>query len=75
MKEGDLVKWIGFPGASVPPERTGPLALGIIICIRRYLRSWDVDGDYEPRYEVAWGDGTIGTNLYEQTIEVVNGNG
>ncbi len=68
MKEGDLVKWIGFPGASIEePEK-----IGIIIFARRFLNSWDVDGSHESRYDVAWGDGSIGSNLYEQTIEVVN---
>ena len=67
MKEGDLVRWIGFPGSNVRQ----PVKIGIIIFSRRYLKSWDVDGGYEERYDVAWGDGTIGSNLYKQTIEVV----
>ncbi len=68
MIKGSLVKWIGFPGSTMKE----PKKIGIIIATRRFLKSYDVDGDYELRYDVAWGDGSIGSNLYEQTIEVIN---
>ncbi len=65
MREGDLVKWIGFPGADKKGIRaTGPNCLGLII--KRVV----IDG-YR-RYNVAWSDGSIGSLLYEQTLEVVN---
>jgi len=68
VKIGDLVKWIGFPGATIPPEKTGPTALGIIIAInKRKILMHTAE-----RIDVAWGDGTIGRNLYPGTITVIN---
>jgi len=64
MKVGDLVKWIGFPGASRPPEKTGPLAPGIVLEIT-------IDMSGNKRIAVLWPDQTIGKNLYEQTLESV----
>lgn len=63
MKIGDLVKWLGFPGATVhamEPENT----IGIIIS-RQYCH----DGEY--RWDVLWKDGTIGYRLYSQTIGLI----
>jgi len=64
MKVGDLVKWIGFPGASQLPEETGPASPGIVIEL-----SIDLSGN--KRVTVLWPDQTIGKNLYEQTLETV----
>ena len=63
MKIGDLVKWIGYPGSSMPPEMTGPKEYGIIV--DAYLIA-----GYD-RYTVAWGDGTLADRIYPQTIEVI----
>ena len=60
---GDLVKWIGFPGASLPPEKTGPELSGLVVLVHRTYG--------EIRYDVAWGDGRMGWRLYEGTIELV----
>jgi len=64
---GNLVKWIGYPGAC---ERgilaTGPDVTGIIICIARRQHR------VPPRVDVLWGDGTIGRGLYVSTIEVIS---
>ena len=68
MKVGDLVKWIGFPGASIPPDKTGPTALGIVIAI------YKIDA-HNAKIDVAWGDGTFGHSLYLQTIEIINKSG
>ncbi len=67
MKVGDLVKWIGFPGADKHGiHATGPKETGIIIGIYR-------KGYRQPlRVTVAWGNGTIGEMLYPQTIKVVS---
>ena len=66
MKVGDVVKWIGFPGATMAPKFSGPSTIGIVvevICYRpRGLR-----------VSVSWGDGTMGENLYAETLEVING--
>ena len=64
MNIGDLVKWIGFPGASQPPEKTGPSNPGIILEIA-------IDMSGNKRITVLWPDQTIGRNLYEQTLETV----
>ena len=66
MKVGDLVKWIGFPGASLSAELTGPKEFGIIISIDEFSAQ-------DTRINVAWGDGSFGCLLYPGTIEVVNG--
>ena len=68
MKVGDLVKWIGFPGADPEGVKiTGPSCVGIIIRTRR-----SPDFSKVTTIDVAWSDGTIGRKLYPQTIEVVN---
>ena len=67
MKIGDLVKWIGFPGATLGPELTGPKVFGIIVSMEQ-----DTLND-NSRINVAWGDGTFGWMLYPGTIEVVSG--
>ena len=65
MRVGDIVKWIGFPGATVGGIRaTGPTCTGIIIKIHE-------GGWSKYRVDVQWGDGTFGSMLYPQTIEVV----
>ena len=62
MRVGDLVMWIGFPGASKP----GPEKIGIII--KEYaFRSDRVD----KRFDVMWQGGDFGTSLYPQTIKVM----
>lgn len=66
MKIGDIVKWIGFPGADAKGIRaTGPNVPGIIISM--YVKSYRMP----PRIDVMWGDGTIGRQLYMQTIKVI----
>ena len=65
MKVGDLVKWIGFPGASIPPSKTGPTSVGIIVKITKDL--WCDN----TRVDVQWGDGSFGNRLYIETIEVL----
>ncbi len=68
MAVGDIVKWIGFPGASISPTLTGPKQLGVIIKI------YDENAFYDSnqRVDVMWASGNIGEKLYPQTIEVVN---
>lgn len=68
MKVGDLVRWIGFPGASPKGvEITGPVDhVGIVIRVYR------IQGT--TRVNVAWGDNTIGTMIYPATVEIVNEN-
>jgi hypothetical protein len=67
MKEGDLVRWIGFPGASIHPSKTGPTSIGIVVKI------WDAFyNDHDKRVDVLWGTGTLGKGLYPQTLEVIN---
>ena len=65
MKLGDLVKWIGFPGASGP---RGILDKGFGIGI--IVAAYDIDG--LERYDIAWHDGRIGTRIYPQCLEVVS---
>lgn len=67
MKVGDLVRWIGFPGADKHGvSATGPSEPGVIIAVYR-------KGYRKPvRVSVAWGNGTIGEMLYPQTIEVID---
>ena len=64
MKVGDMVRWIGYPGASQPPHETGPSTVGIIVSVRKH---WNFK-----RVTVAWGDGTFGNQLYPKTLEVVH---
>ena len=68
MRVGDIVKWIGFPGASIDPGLTGPLQLGIVIKI--YVLGKPNSGDQ--RIDVMWGSGNIGKMLYPQTVKVIN---
>ena len=62
MKLGDLVKWIGFPGATIPIEEK----YGIVI---KKIHTHPASSD---RLNVLWGDGTIGRNIYQETIEVIS---
>jgi len=67
MSVGDLVKWIGFPGANVHPSTTGPTSLGIVIKV------WNSPyNGQDKRINVMWGNGTLGKGLYPQTVEVVS---
>ncbi len=63
MKPGDLVKWIGFPGATAKPEEK----YGIII--KKIYTHLQESSD---RINVLWGGGTIGRSLYQETVEVVS---
>tara|TARA_B100000287_G_scaffold421805_1_gene462965 strand:- start:245 stop:484 length:240 start_codon:yes stop_codon:yes gene_type:complete len=63
MKLGDLVKWIGFPGATVQPEEK----YGIII-----KKIYTHPAESSDRINVLWGGGTIGKALYQETVEVVS---
>ena len=70
MKEGDLVKWIGFPGSTLKIEEM----YGIIIKKKPahvHFQSWNSDNI---RIDVLWGGGKIGKALYGETVEVVNEN-
>ena len=52
MRVGDIVKWIGFPGASPGGVRvTGPSCTGIVVKIHE-------GGWSKYRIDVQWGDGT-----------------
>lgn len=66
MKVGDIVQWVGFPGADTKGVQiTGPTCSGIVVKIYE-------SGVYKFRVDVQWGDGTFGDCLYPQTIEVVD---
>tara|TARA_A100001011_G_C13944763_1_gene688663 strand:+ start:266 stop:469 length:204 start_codon:yes stop_codon:yes gene_type:complete len=62
MKVGDLVRWIGFPGASPPDGRSDVVGVGIIVKVRRI--------GLEDRYDVSWSDGSLGTRVYAQCLEL-----
>jgi len=64
MKTGDLVRWVGYPGQSMPSKFTGPECIGIITKI--------IDKISPSRVEVLWGDGTYGRLLYRETLELIN---
>ena len=67
MKVGDLVRWIGFPGATVHPNTSGPTSIGMIVNV------WNSTyNDYDKRIDVLWGEGKVGRGLYPQTLEVIN---
>tara|TARA_B100000214_G_C23719724_1_gene513709 strand:- start:156 stop:365 length:210 start_codon:yes stop_codon:yes gene_type:complete len=69
MRVGDIVKWVGFPGADPQGVKvTGPSCTGIIVKIHEH-------GTYNFKVDVQWGDGRFGDLLYPQTIEVVNEGG
>ena len=65
MKLGDLVKWIGFPGATIPIEEK----YGIVI---KKTRDPVLHPASNKRFDVLWADGTIGSKLYQETIEVIS---
>ena len=67
MCKGDLVRWIGFPGAC--PEgvkATGPSVPGIVIKV------YNSPGSSYERVDVLWGDGKKGDLLYPRTLEVIS---
>ena len=67
MKVGDIVQWIGFPGATAEGVKiTDPGGTGIIVQIYE-------TGVYKFRIDVLWRDGTFGNFLYPQTLEVITG--
>ena len=69
MLEGDIVKWIGFPGADPQGVKiTAPACKSTGIVIKIY-EATVVSGR---RLDVLWADGSIGKMLYPETIEVVN---
>ena len=63
MNLGDLVKWVGFPGATAQPEEK----YGIII--KKIYTHLSESSD---RLNVLWGGGTIGRGLYQETVEVIS---
>ena len=66
MRVGDIVKWIGFPGADEEGVRiTGPACSGIVLKIHEH-------GVYKFRVDVQWADGMFGERLYPETIEVID---
>ncbi len=66
MQVGDLVKWIGFPGSTLPPSSTGPEAVGIIVKV------WSSEYNiHDQRIDIMWGGGKLGVGLYPQTVEVI----
>lgn len=66
MKVGDLVKWVGFPGADKKGVKaTGPSCLGIILKVYE-------QGIYKYRVDVQWSNGSLGDCLYRETIEIVS---
>ncbi len=66
MQVGDLVKWIGYPGATLHPSKTGPKEVGMIVKI--WVSEYN---DHDKRVDVMWGGGRLGKGLYPQTIEVI----
>ncbi len=65
MRVGDIVKWIGFPGADKHGIRmTGPDCTGIVLKIYE-------SGVYKFKVDVQWADGSFGSRLYPETIEVI----
>ncbi len=65
VRVGDIVKWIGFPGADARGVRlTGPDCTGIVLKIYE-------SGVYKFRVDVQWADGSFGSQLYPETIEVM----
>ena len=65
MQPGDLVKWVGFPGATIEPAEK----YGIIIS-KMYMHN---PGNTD-RINVLWGCGKIGKHLYQETVEVISDN-
>ena len=63
MQPGDLVKWIGFPGATIQPEEK----YGIII-----KKIYTHPAETSDRINVLWSDGKIGKSLYQETVEVIS---
>ena len=71
MSVGDLVRWIGFPGASSPDNILGKgQGIVIIVAQRPDHIVWPHDVD-SARFDVLWKDGTIGHNLYAETMEKI----
>ena len=61
MKVGDLVLWIGFDGVAYDDQ-----AYGVIISVIK-IDAWNE----KTRYNVLWCGGTIGHNLYPDTIKKI----
>lgn len=73
MKIGDIVRWLGFPGANAGGiSATGPglFCYGIIVKVK-YLKKSSSQPKPD-RIDVMWSKGSIGKNLYPQTVEVIN---
>lgn len=69
MKVGDLVKWIGFPGACPKGiKATGPDSVGIVVQVYNIANQLG----HAHRVDVMWCDGSRGNKLYPQTVEVVS---
>ena len=67
MKLGDLVKWIGFPGATIPIEEK----YGIVI---KKTRDPVLHPASNKRVDVLWADGTIGNKYQYQLLITQNKN-
>lgn len=73
MRVGDIVRWIGFPGAD--PHDVNKIIKRVYGDFGKtgiVLKIYEA-GVYKFRVDVQWGDGTFGECLYPQTIEVVSG--
>ena len=69
MKLGDLVRWIGFPGASpnFDEKHAEAIGVGLIVKVRQIGGS--------DRFDVVWSDGSLGTRIYPQCLELLDENG
>ena len=67
MSVGDLVRWVGFPGACEEGVKiTSPGAdVGLVISVTNATRY------STPRVDVLWGNGKVGRALYSETVAVV----
>ena len=65
MTPGNLVKWIGFPGASRKPEEMYGVILSIVVFNKSKYNE-------QKRLNILWGGGNIGKMIYPETIEVIS---
>ena len=67
LKVGDLVKWIGYPGADKEGVKiTGPRCdTGVVVKLIQRHNTIE-------RLDVYWSDGTFGIGLYPQTVARVS---